>query len=177
MGLGGKEGDGRRLAATGRAPFHRIISHGFVVDETGAKMSKSLGNGIEPNSIIKKSGASSGYGIDFLRTWVATSDWTRDASIGSEILKTVGDIQQKIRNTCRFILGNVHDYSDEPRLDHMWLIDKALMDRVNYLNDSVRAAYEGHNLIKVMSLIHHFCTDDLSAFYFDVTKDRLYSEN
>lgn len=166
------------VATTGAPPFKRVISHGFVVDAEGAKMSKSVGNVIAPNQIIKTCGPSTAYGNDLLRAWVASSDWTGDSSIGPDILRSVADVQQKIRNTCRFLLGNLSDFSQDESIqaEKMWTIDKAMISRTDELVGQVREAYNSYNHNRVMKLINQFCVEDLSAFYFDLVKDRLYSE-
>jgi isoleucyl-tRNA synthetase len=162
------------IAAAGNPPTRKIISHGFVTDANGAKMSKSLGNVTAPAALIaKKKGP---YGIDLMRAWVASSDWTRDAAIGENILRNVSDVQQKIRNTFRFMLGNLSDFNSNTPVSDMWIVDQAIMSRMDEVSVEVLKAYENMNFIKVLSMINQFCVDDLSSFYFETTKDRLYSE-
>lgn len=162
------------IAATGNPPIKKIISHGFVTDADGVKMSKSIGNVTAPGSLIAKK--KDPYGVDLMRAWVASSDWTRDAAIGENILRNVSDVQQKIRNTFRFMLGNLSDFGRPIPVSDMWIVDRAIMSRMDEVSDEVLKAYENLNFIKVISTINQFCIDDLSSFYFETTKDRLYSE-
>ncbi len=157
------------VVATGEPSTKRVISHGFVIDENGQKMSKSLGNVVAPHEVIEK------YGIDGMRAWIASSDWTKDVSLGKDVLKSVSDSRQKIRNTCRFILGNLYDYT--PEQNHkLWHIDATLLCRLNSLVKEITGYYEACQFHKIMASLTKFCSVDLSSFYFEVIKDRIYSE-
>ncbi len=161
------------VAAGEGAPYKQIITHGWTVDKDGKKMSKSQGNGIAPKDIINK------YGADILRLWVASSDYHADIRIGNEILSQLSDNYRKIRNTARFCLGNLYDFNpDEDMLpvEELEELDKyALMK----LDDMLTTAHEYYNKYEyhiVMKAIHNFCVVDMSSFYMDVLKDRLYTE-
>jgi isoleucyl-tRNA synthetase len=159
----------------GRAPYESILSHGFVVDGKGLKMSKSLGNVIAPEDILKK------YGADILRIWVASSNYAEDLRIDFAILEQHADSYRKIRNTFRYLLGNINDdfkKVDIERLDLNQLpeLEQYMLNRVYNLNESYKnyfKSYDFHNLYKELL---NFCTVDLSAFYFDIRKDTLYCD-
>lgn len=161
----------------GRAPFKAVCTHGWVVDGDGRKMAKSLGNGIEPKEIIKQ------YGADILRLWVASSDYHSDIRISNDILKQLSEAYKKIRNTARFILGNLSNRdgfdfdSDKIAISDMTEIDKWALSRLNILIDKVNEAYENFDYHIVFHSIHNFCVVDMSNFYLDIIKDRLYCEN
>ncbi|ALK10469.1 isoleucine--tRNA ligase [Blastochloris viridis] len=156
----------------GRAPYDVVLTHGFVLDEDGRKMSKSLGNTVAPQDVIKASGA------DILRLWVCASDYSDDLRIGPEILKTTADTYRKLRNTLRWMLGSLAHFRDEdrvafadmPELERLMLHELALLDPV------VRQAYADFDYKKIHAALTAFMTADLSAFYFDVRKDALYCE-
>ena len=161
------------VAVTGQAPYKTVISHGWVVDGEGKKMSKSLGNGINPDDIVKQ------YGAEILRLWVASSDYHADIRISPEILKQLSEGYRKIRNTARFILGCIGDFnpdvnavSDEKLKD----IDIWALNALNNLIEKVTKGYEKYEYYNVYHAIHNFCVVDMSNFYLDVIKDRLYSE-
>ena len=167
------------VAATNKPPMKSILSHGFVVDENGSKMSKSIGNVVAPSEIIKKSTKFPYHGIDILRGWVAASDFTKDIAIGPEVIRNVGDIQQKIRNTCRFMIGNLSDFDyqrDSIISTEMWSIDRAAIRHVNSFKKKMLQSYEEYQFRNVIQELNRFCAEDLSSFYFEVIKDRLYSE-
>ena len=159
----------------GRAPYESILSHGFVVDGKGLKMSKSLGNVIAPEDILKK------YGADILRIWVASSNYAEDLRIDFSILDQHADSYRKIRNTFRYLLGNLNDdfkKVDIEKLDLNQLpeLEQYMLNRVYYLNENYKnyfKSYDFHNLYKELL---NFCTVDLSAFYFDIRKDTLYCD-
>ena len=158
-----------------RAPYESILSHGFVVDGKGLKMSKSLGNVIAPEDILKK------YGADILRIWVASSNYAEDLRIDYSILEQHADSYRKIRNTFRYLLGNLNDdfkKIDIEKLDLNQLpeLEQYMLHRVYNLNENFKNyfnSYDFHNLYKELL---NFCTVDLSAFYFDIRKDALYCD-
>ena len=160
------------IAVNGAAPYRRIITHGWTVDGEGKAMHKSLGNTVAPSEIIKD------YGADILRLWVASTDYRVDVRMSKDIAKQLSDIYLKIRNTARFILGNLGDfdpddlvvYKDMPELDQWALAG------LNRLVESVRAAYERYEYHTIYHAIHNFCTVDMSNFYLDIIKDRLYCD-
>ncbi|VAX33148.1 Isoleucyl-tRNA synthetase [hydrothermal vent metagenome] len=155
-------------------PYKTVLTHGFVMDGAGKKMSKSLGNVIAPQEIIKQNGA------DILRLWVAATDFSGDMRISPDILKQVAEAYRKIRNTCRFLLGNLHDFSVEESLyktkvEDFQEIDFWALDKLNLLNEKVQGAYDESTFHVVFHAINNFCAVDLSAFYLDILKDRLYA--
>ena len=160
----------------GRAPFESILSHGFVVDGKGLKMSKSLGNVIAPEDILKK------YGADILRIWVASSNYAEDLRIDYSILDQHSDSYRKIRNTFRYLLGNINDKFvpinfDTLDLDGLPELEQLMLHKIYVLNDNFNqyfSNYDFHNLYKELL---NFCTVDLSAFYFDIRKDNLYCDS
>ncbi|TKZ21639.1 isoleucine--tRNA ligase [Shimia litoralis] len=156
----------------GRAPYRNVVTHGFTLDEKGNKMSKSLGNTIVPETIVKQ------YGADILRLWVAQTDYTNDQRIGPEILKGVADSYRRLRNTMRFMLGALNDFSESDRMDpfEMPAIERWVLHRVAELDQKVRAGYAAYDFQGVFSAVFNFATVDLSAFYFDVRKDVLYCD-
>ena len=156
----------------GRAPYHGVLTHGFTLDENGMKMAKSLGNTVAPEKVIKQ------YGADILRLWVAQCDYTADLRIGSEILKGVADGYRRLRNSFRFILGNLHDFSDDERVDYgaMPELEQWVLHRTATLDREVRAGYSKYDFQGTVQAIFNFATSDLSAFYFDIRKDVLYCE-
>lgn len=158
----------------GARPYEAVLTHGWVVDGDGRKMSKSLGNGIEPQDIISQ------YGADVLRLWVASSDYHADIRISKDILKQLSESYRKIRNTARYILGNLSDFNPDTDMlspDELFPIDKWALAKLDELNKRVRAAYDAFEFHQVYHGIHNFCVVDMSNFYLDVLKDRLYTEN
>ena len=161
------------VAARGEAPYKTVITHGMIVDETGEKMSKSKGNGISPQDIIEK------YGADLLRLWVVSADYKTDMRISDGILKQLSESYRKIRNTARYILGNISDFNPETDMvavDAMQEIDKWALIRLSKLTEKVLDAYRNYDFHIVQHAIHNFCIVDMSNFYLDVIKDRLYAE-
>lgn len=161
------------VATTGEAPYKAVVTHGWVVDGEGKKMSKSLGNGIDPSDVVNE------YGADILRLWVASSDYHADIRISKEILKQLSEAYRKIRNTARYILGNLNDFepdTDSVSFDKLLPIDKWALMKLDELNDKVREGYENFEFHQVFHAVHNFCVVDMSNFYFDVLKDRLYTE-
>ena len=156
----------------GRAPFDIVLTHGFVLDEKGQKMSKSLGNVVAPQTVIKDSGA------DILRLWVAASDYSDDLRIGPEILKTFAETYRKLRNTIRWMLGALSNFETGDRIAKadMPELDRLMLHRLAELDPAISEAYGNFDYKKVVSLLSHFMTSDLSAFYFDIRKDTLYCD-
>lgn len=160
------------VATQGQAPYQGVLSHGFTLDGKGRKMSKSLGNVIDPQKVIKM------YGADILRLWVASVDYQSDVPLSEEILKQVAEVYRKIRNTFRFLLGNLSDFDLNAKIPDASLdeLDRYVQIELYQLFHKVKAAYERYDFHQVYQLIHHFCAVFLSQFYFDVLKDRLYTE-
>jgi isoleucyl-tRNA synthetase len=156
----------------GRAPYRGVLTHGFTLDEKGIKMSKSLGNTIVPDEVVRQ------YGADILRLWVAQTDYTSDQRIGPEILKGVADSYRRLRNTMRFLLGSLADFSDGDRVDaaDMPPLERWVLSRLAELDVTVREGYAKYDFQGVFSAVFTFATVDLSAFYFDIRKDALYCD-
>jgi isoleucyl-tRNA synthetase len=160
------------VAVKGRAPYKNVLTHGFVVDGQGKKMSKSLGNFISSQQLINK------YGADIVRLWIASSDYKEDIRVSDEIIKGLSDTYRKIRNTIRFLLGNIGDFNVMKVLPfkEMQEIDKYALNRLQHLISSTAAAYDSYEFHKAASAINNFCTVFLSGFYLDVLKDTLYCD-
>jgi isoleucyl-tRNA synthetase len=156
----------------GRAPFDAVLTHGFVMAEDGRKMSKSLGNVVVPQDVIKQSGA------DILRMWVCASDYSDDLRIGPEILKSTADTYRKLRNTIRWMLGSLAHFHEDERIapDKMPELERLMLHRLAELDGQVRKAYEEFDYKRVFAALSVFLTSDLSAFYFDIRKDALYCD-
>ncbi len=156
----------------GRAPFDVVLTHGFVLDEQGRKMSKSTGNVTAPQDVIKQSGA------DILRMWVCASDYADDLRIGPEILKTTADTYRKLRNTVRWMLGSLAHFQEEDRvkLDKMPELERLMLHRLTELDELVKQAYKDFDYKRIFAALSSFMTSDLSAFYFDIRKDTLYCD-
>ena len=156
----------------GRAPYRGVLTHGFTLDEKGMKMSKSLGNTIVPEKVVKE------YGADILRLWVAQSDYTADQRIGPEILKGTADSYRRLRNTMRFMLGNLAGFCDEERVapEEMPELERWVLHRLVELDEIVRNGYAKYDFQGVFQSLFNFCTLDLSAVYFDIRKDSLYCD-
>ena len=159
----------------GRAPFESILSHGFVVDGKGLKMSKSLGNVILPEDILKK------YGADILRIWVAASDYAEDLRLDHSILDQHAESYRKIRNTFRYILGNLNDNYEKVdfanlEISKMPELEQFMLNKIFNLNNSLKNNFDKYNFHNLYKEILNFCTVDLSAFYFDIRKDTLYCD-
>ena len=159
------------VATNGIAPYKEVLSCGFVVDGQGRKMSKSLGNGISPIDVCNK------YGADILRLWALSADYTMDVSISDDILKGISDVYRKIRNTARYIIGNTSDYNpDEPvKYEDLLEIDKWALTRLNKLVKDCIKDYDEYNFSACYHDINQFCVVDMSSFYLDIIKDRLYT--
>ena len=156
----------------GRAPFDIVLTHGFVLDENGRKMSKSLGNVTAPQDVIKQAGA------DILRMWVCAADYADDLRIGPEILKTTVDTYRKLRNTLRWMLGNLGNFTEADRVseDKMPELEHLMLHRLAELDLLIRAAYGDFDYKRIFAALNAFMTVDLSAFYFDIRKDALYCD-
>ncbi|UTR15170.1 isoleucine--tRNA ligase [Salipaludibacillus sp. LMS25] len=159
------------VAVTGKAPYKAVISHGFTLDGVGKKMSKSLGNTIIPNKVMKQLGA------DILRLWVASVDYQADVRVSDDILKQVAEVYRKIRNTFRFLLGNLADFdpaTNKVAYDKLAEVDQYMLVKLNDLVSDVKKGYEEYQFANVYNKIHNFCTVELSSFYMDIAKDTLY---
>ncbi len=154
-----------------RAPFREVLTHGFLVDGQGRKMSKSLGNVVDPLKVIEKSGA------DILRLWVSSADYSSDIAVSDEILARISEGYRRIRNTLRFLLGSIGDFSDSDAVPYARLeeIDRWALHRFNKLVGRVRTAYDDYRFHVVYHSIYNFCAVDMSSFYLDVLKDTLYT--
>ncbi len=157
---------------TGRAPYHGVLTHGFTLDENGMKMSKSLGNTVAPENVTRQ------YGADILRLWVAQSDYTADLRIGPEILRNAADSYRRLRNSFRFMLGNLADFdaASAVPLAEMPELERWVLHRIAELDRVVREGYARYDFQKVFQALFLFCTSDLSSFYFDIRKDALYCD-
>jgi isoleucyl-tRNA synthetase len=156
----------------GRAPYDGVLTHGFVMDEQGRKMSKSLGNTVAPQDVIKQSGA------DILRLWALSSDYTEDLRIGKTILQSAVDSYRKLRNTLRYLLGNLAHYEPEFEVAHadMPELERWVLHRVAEIDAQIRDDYNNYDFKRAYRTIAEFCSNDLSAVYFDIRKDTLYCE-
>lgn len=160
------------MAIEGMPPYHSVLTHGFVVDGEGRKMSKSLGNVVSPQEIIKD------YGADILRLWVLSSDYNEDIRISKNILIFTADAYRKIRNTARFILGNLYDYDakqDVVLIEEMPDIDRWALYKLKNMLEAVTAGYQEYKFYHVFQRIYSFCNEEMSSLYLDILKDRLYT--
>ena len=159
------------VATKGKAPYKEVVTHGYTIDEQGRKMSKSIGNVISPQEIIKESGA------DVLRLWVLSSDYKSDVSLSKGIIKQVTEVYRKIRNTARYILGNIYDFQVNLPVEYNDLmeIDKWALTRLNKLIKDCINAYDTYEFHNAYQAINQFCVVDMSTFYLDIIKDRLYT--
>ena len=168
------------VAVNNTAPYKTVLTHGYVVDENGRKMSKSLGNGVDPRVIIeggKNKKQEPPYGADVLRLWVSSVDYSSDVRIGNSIVKQLADIYRKIRNTSRFLLGNLHDFN--PKTDAVAYadlpeLDKYMLHRITEVFADITDAYDSYQFYRFFQAVQNFCVVDLSNFYLDIAKDRLY---
>ncbi|WP_045736874.1 isoleucine--tRNA ligase [Xanthomonas sp. MUS 060] len=154
------------------APYRQCLTHGFTVDEHGRKMSKSLGNGIEPQDIMKTLGA------DILRLWIASADYSNEMSLSQEILKRNADAYRRLRNTARFLLGNLHGFNPAEHLQplpELVALDRWIVHRAYLLQEQIKAAYARYDFAAIVQALLNFCSVDLGSLYLDVTKDRLYT--
>lgn len=160
------------VATQGKAPYKQVLTHGFVFGEDGRKMSKSLGNFIRPDDIIKK------YGADILRLWAASVDYRNDIKIGNNIVGQLVEIFKKTRNTARFLIGNLFDFNPETdyvEYDELKNIDKFALHKLNKLIEEVTVSFENYEFYKYFQSLQNFAAVDLSSFYLDIVKDRLYT--
>ncbi len=168
------------VANNGIAPFKTVLTHGFTLDEKGSKMSKSLGNVIDPAIVIeggKNQKEEPPYGADVLRLWVSSVDYSTDVSISKNILKQMGDVRSKIRNTARFLLGNLHDFDpskDAVPYEQLPELDRYMLHRITEVFTDVTQAFDRFQFFRFFQTVQNFCTIDLSNFYLDIGKDRLY---
>lgn len=168
------------VATHGCAPYKTVLTHGFVLDEQGRKMSKSLGNVVDPSLVIE--GGSNQkqdppYGADVLRLWVSSVDYSSDVPLGKNILKQLGDVYRKIRNTARFLLGNLYDFDpakDAVPYDQLPALDRYMLHRMTEIFQEVQDAFETYQFFRFFQTVQNFCVVDLSNFYLDIAKDRLY---
>ena len=159
-------------ATKGRAPYKGVLTHGFTLDEKGMKMSKSLGNTVAPADVIKD------YGADILRLWVAQSDYTADLRIGKEILKGTADSYRRLRNTLRFVLGNLDGFAEAEAVapEAMPELEQWVLHRLAQIDHQLRRGYDAYDFQGVFQTVFQFATVDLSSFYFDIRKDALYCD-
>ena len=159
------------VATNGIAPYKEVLTHGFVTDGQGRKMSKSLGNGVSPTDVANK------YGADILRLWALSSDYTTEVSLSDDILKQISEVYRKIRNTARYILGNTYDFDPENpvKYEDLQEIDKWALTRLNKLVKDTTENYNSYSFSNCYHDINQFCVIDMSNFYLDIIKDRLYT--
>lgn len=168
------------VAAAGQAPYKTVLTHGFVLDEHNRKMSKSLGNVVDPAIVIeggKNQKQDPPYGADVLRLWVASVDYASDVPLGKTILKQLADVYRKIRNTARFLLGNLHDFDPATQAvpyDQLPQLDRYMLHRMTEVFTEVTDAFESYQFFRFFQTVQNFCVVDLSNFYLDIAKDRLY---
>jgi len=160
------------VAMHGVAPYRGVLTHGFTVDEQGRKMSKSIGNVVSPQEVVDTLGA------DVLRLWVAATDYRGEMSVSDEILTRMADSYRRMRNTARFLLGNLHGFDPSAHMvgvDDMIALDRWAVDRARYLQTNLVAAYRGYEFHQIYQRLHNFCVLDMGGFFLDVIKDRLYT--
>ena len=168
------------VATQGQAPYKTVLTHGFTLDEQGRKQSKSLGNVVDPMIVInggKNQQQEPPYGADILRLWVSSVDYTTDVPIGKNILKQMSDVYRKIRNTARFLLGNLHDFDpakDAVPYDQLPELDRYMLHRMTEVFDEIQDSFETYQFFRFFQTAQNFCAVDLSNFYLDIAKDRLY---
>ncbi|KAB1213992.1 Isoleucine--tRNA ligase [Morella rubra] len=167
------------VATKGKAPYTSVITHGFVLDEKGFKMSKSLGNVVDPRTVIeggKNQKEAPAYGADVLRLWVSSVDYTGDVLIGPQVLRQMSDIYRKLRGTLRYLLANLHDWRADYAVSYQSLpiIDQHALFQLENFKMNIRESYEKYQFYKIFQIMQRFVIVDLSNFYFDVAKDRLY---
>ncbi|MEL7352482.1 MAG: isoleucine--tRNA ligase [Cyanobacteria bacterium J06560_5] len=168
------------VATNGHAPYRQVLTHGYVLDENGRKMSKSLGNGVDPKVIIEGGNNKKQeppYGADVLRLWVSSVDYSGDMRLGMRNVKQMSDVYRKIRNTARFLLGNLHDFDpakDAVPYAQLPELDKYMLHRMTEVFADVKEAFESYQFFQFFQTVQNFCVVDLSNFYLDIAKDRLY---
>lgn len=159
-------------AITDQAPYKQVVTHGFTVDSTGRKMSKSLGNGIEPNDIIKE------YGADILRLWVASTEYTKEMTLSKQILQSIADMYRRIRNTGRYLLASLHDFDPNTQMvapQDMLALDRWAVDAAYQMQTKILEDYHHYQFHKILKNVMHFCSIQMGAFYFEIIKDRQYT--
>ncbi len=160
------------VAMYGHAPYDEVLTHGFTVDAQGRKMSKSLGNGIEPQDVMKT------YGADILRLWIVAADYRNEMALSEEILKRVSDSYRRIRNTARFLLGNLNGFDPAKHLlpgKDLLMLDQWAVQQAYDTQEAIVAAYTSYDFPEIVQRIQNFCTNEMGALYLDMTKDRLYT--
>ncbi len=160
------------VATKGRAPYKVVLTHGFILDESGGKMSKSLGNAVDPGDVIKQ------YGADVLRLWVASVNYTDDIPIGKNMLAQLAEVYRKLRNTARYLLGNLNDFNpatDTVSHEKLSSLDAYILHKLQVVCSEVVQDFDRFEFFKYYQLLQNFCVVDLSSFYFDIAKDRLYT--
>jgi isoleucyl-tRNA synthetase len=160
------------VATRGHAPYKAVLTHGFVVDENGRKFSKSLGNAVDPNEVIKE------YGADILRLWVASVNYTDDVPIGKAMMVQLAEVYRKLRNTARFLLGNLYDFDpavDIVKFEELNDLDRFVLHRLSEVAEEVLHDFDRYEYYKYYQVLQNFCGVELSKFYFDIVKDRLYT--
>ncbi|NOQ93232.1 MAG: class I tRNA ligase family protein, partial [Methylophaga sp.] len=160
------------IASTGSAPYKSVLTHGFVVDANGKKMSKSVGNVVAPQKVVNNLGA------DIIRLWTASSDYSAEMSVSDEILKRTADSYRRIRNTSRYLLSNLFDFNpvtDLVAMDDLLPLDRWAVDRAYQCQQDILAAYETYNFHVIYQKIHNFCAQEMGSLYLDITKDRQYT--
>jgi isoleucyl-tRNA synthetase len=168
------------VAVNGTAPYRRVLTHGFVLDEKGRKMSKSLGNVVDPAVLVeggKNEKQEPAYGADVLRLWVSSVDYSADVPLGPGIVKQLADVYRKVRNTARYLLGNLHDFDparDAVPISELPLLDRWMLARTAALIDGVNSDFERFEFYRFFQALQNFCVVDLSNIYLDIAKDRLY---
>jgi isoleucyl-tRNA synthetase len=173
------------VAVTGGAPYRRVLTHGFVLDEKGRKMSKSLGNVVDPAVLVeggKNEKQEPAYGADVLRLWVSSVDYSADVPLGPGIVRQLADVYRKVRNTARYLLGNLHDFDPRPQAEgghavpiaELPLLDRWMLQRTAALIEAVSADFERFEFYRFFQALQNFCVVDLSNVYLDIAKDRLY---
>jgi isoleucyl-tRNA synthetase len=173
------------VAVNGTAPYRTVLTHGFTLDEKGRKMSKSLGNVVDPAVLVdggKNEKQDPAYGADVLRLWVSSVDYSADVPLGPGIVKQLADVYRKVRNTARYLLGNLHDFDPRPQaeggdaiaVEALPLLDRWMLARTAQLIEEVSGHFESHEFYRFYQALQNFCVVDLSNFYFDIAKDRLY---
>ena len=173
------------VAVNGNAPYKRVLTHGFTLDEKGRKMSKSLGNVVDPLVIVeggKNEKQEPAFGADVLRLWVSSVDYSADVPLGPGIIKQLADVSRKVRNTARYLLGNLHDFDPRPQgeggdavpIEALPLLDRWMLQRTATLIEEVGGDFERYEFYRFFQALQNFCVVDLSNFYLDIAKDRLY---
>jgi isoleucyl-tRNA synthetase len=168
------------VAVNGHAPYKTVLTHGFTLDEQGRKMSKSLGNVVDPSVVIeggKNQKQDPAYGADVLRLWVSSVDYSSDVPLGKSILKQMADVYRKIRNTARFLLGNLHDFDpakDAVPYDQLPELDRYMLHRMTEVFTEIDEAFQSYQFFRFFQTVQNFCVVDLSNFYLDIAKDRFY---